>query len=173
MKYIDAEKLKAEIEKRAKFHDDAMKACIGLNNIAITHSAGWKEDTELLTIIDSLQQEQTEGWNKADCVKEIPFSLIYEEFAEHWRLGKAVEPGDYYIPISRLRWGGNLEELSSNVDLEKLALEKYPVEMVFRDPFDERNCDDGEEDINEYKREAYLEGLKKGYELGRKGGKYE
>lgn len=56
-KYIDADKLKAEIEKRAKFHDDAMKACIGLHNIAITHSAGWKEDTELLTIINSLQQE--------------------------------------------------------------------------------------------------------------------
>lgn len=59
-KYIDAEKLIAEIEKRAKFHDDAMKACVGLNNIAITHSAGWKEDTELLAIITSLQQEQPE-----------------------------------------------------------------------------------------------------------------
>ena len=66
-------------------------------------------------------EEEPEGWNKADCVKEIPFSLIYEEFAEHWRLGKAVEPGDYYIPISRLRWGikGNLEEIPSNVGLEK------------------------------------------------------
>lgn len=60
MKYVDTEKLKAEIEKRAKFHNDAMKACTGLNSIAITHSAGWKEDTELLTIIDSLQQEQHE-----------------------------------------------------------------------------------------------------------------
>ena len=66
-------------------------------------------------------EEEPEGWIKADCVKEIPFSLIYEEFAEHWRLGKAVEPGDYYIPISRLRWGikENLEEIPSNVDLEK------------------------------------------------------
>lgn len=59
-RYIDADKLKAEIERRAKFHDDAMKACIGLNNIAITHSAGWKEDTELIAIITSLQQEQPE-----------------------------------------------------------------------------------------------------------------
>jgi hypothetical protein len=58
--YIDIEKLKAEIEKRAKFHDDAMKACKGLNSIAITHSAGWKEDTELLAIINSLQQEQSD-----------------------------------------------------------------------------------------------------------------
>jgi len=58
--YINTDKLKAEIEKRAKFHNDAIKACTSLNNIAITHSAGWKEDTELLTIIDSLQQEQPE-----------------------------------------------------------------------------------------------------------------
>lgn len=55
------------------------------------------------------------------------------------------------------------------VDLEKLALEKYPVEMVFRDPFDERNCDDGEEDINEDRRDAYLQGLKVGYNLGNRG----
>lgn len=67
MKYIDAEKLIAEIEKRAKFHDDAMKACVGLNNIAITHSAGWKEDTELLAIITSLQQEQPK-FNVGDLV---------------------------------------------------------------------------------------------------------
>lgn len=51
------EKIKAEIERRAKFHDDAMKACIGLTNVALTHSAGWKEDTELLAFIDSLPDE--------------------------------------------------------------------------------------------------------------------
>lgn len=73
------------------------------------------------TQMEKFEEEPTE-WSKADCVKEIPFSLIYEGFAEHWRLGNAVEPGNYYIPISRLRWGikGNLEE---NVDLEKAAEE--------------------------------------------------
>ena len=70
MKYIDADKLIAEIEKRAKFHDDAMKACTGLNSVAITHSAGWKEDTELLTIINSLQQEQSEVDLDADIKTE-------------------------------------------------------------------------------------------------------
>lgn len=65
--YIDADKLIAEIEKRAKFHDDAVKACTGLNSIAITHSAGWKEDTEILTVINSLQQEQSE----VDLEKEL------------------------------------------------------------------------------------------------------
>lgn len=95
MKYVDTEKLKAEIEKRAKFHNDAMKACIGLNSIAITHSAGWKEDTELLTIIDSLQQEQPE----VNLEKEIQRYLCEEcssddeptiaEIARHfYELGK-------------------------------------------------------------------------------------
>lgn len=76
MKYVDTEKLKAEIEKRAKFHNDAMKACIGLNNVAITHSAGWKEDTELLTIIDSLQQEQPE----VDLEKELQLFLCNYDY---------------------------------------------------------------------------------------------
>lgn len=51
------ELIRQEIERRAKFHDDAMKACVGLTNIALTHSAGWKEDTELLAFIDSLPEE--------------------------------------------------------------------------------------------------------------------
>lgn len=81
MKYIDVDKLITEIEKRAKFHDDAIKACTGLNSIAITHSAGWKEDTELLTIIDSLQQEQTE----VDLEKEVEkFCLEYDSRKEVW-----------------------------------------------------------------------------------------
>lgn len=67
MKYINAEKLKSEIERRMKFHDDAMKVCVGLTNIALTHGAGWKEDNELLSFIDSLQQEQKE----VDIEKEI------------------------------------------------------------------------------------------------------
>lgn len=50
-------KVRQEIERRAKFHDDAMKACAGLNHIALTHSAGWKEDSELLAFIDSLPEE--------------------------------------------------------------------------------------------------------------------
>ena len=81
MKYIDADKLIAEIEKRAKFHDDAMKACAGLNNIAITHSAGWKEDTEILAIITSIQQEQPElpGYDKALLDVKSKVDELYEE----------------------------------------------------------------------------------------------
>ncbi len=58
MKYIDVEKLKEEIERRRKFHDDAVIKFCNNRTIALTHSAGLKEDEELLSFIDSLQQEQ-------------------------------------------------------------------------------------------------------------------
>lgn len=60
MKSSIKDQIRQEIERRAKFHDNAMKACPGLNNIALTHSAGWKEDTELLAFIDSLPDETCE-----------------------------------------------------------------------------------------------------------------
>ena len=56
------------------------------------------------------------------------------------------------------------EQKQTEVDLEKLALEKYPIQMVAKDPFDDE--DDTKEDLNEYERDAYLQGLKVGYELG-------
>ena len=120
-KYIDSEKLYKQVDERmAHFAELEKETKPDDEDLSIFYQGKVKMCSELLDIINSLQQEKLEGWNKADCVKEIPFSLIYEEFAEHWRLGKAVEPGDYYIPISRLRWGikGNLEELPSNVDLD-------------------------------------------------------
>lgn len=58
MKYIDVEKLKEEIEKRRKFHDDAVIKFCNNRTIALTHSAGLKEDEELIELIDSLRQEQ-------------------------------------------------------------------------------------------------------------------
>lgn len=57
-KYIDVDLLKKEIERRRKFHDDAVIKFCNNRTIALTHSAGLKEDEELLSIIDSLQQEQ-------------------------------------------------------------------------------------------------------------------
>lgn len=58
MKYIEADKLKEEIERRRKFHDDATIIFCNSRTIALTHSAGLKEDEELIKLIDSLQQEQ-------------------------------------------------------------------------------------------------------------------
>ena len=110
MKYIDADRLKAEIKRQIRLEELNFAALGGGGQ---TFCINIREG--VLKIIDSLQQEQP------------------------------------------------------NVDLEKLALEKYPIHMVAKDPFDDE--DDTKEDLNEYEREAYLEGLKKGYELGRKGGK--
>lgn len=57
-KYIDSEKLKTEIERRRKFHDDAIIKFCNNRTIALTHSAGLKEDEKIVELIDSLQQEQ-------------------------------------------------------------------------------------------------------------------
>lgn len=68
-------KIRQEIERRAKFHNDAMKACAGLNHIALTHSAGWKEDSELLAFIDSLPEEKpSEDLEEAAQEYAIPFN---------------------------------------------------------------------------------------------------
>lgn len=69
------EKIRQEIERRAKFHDNAMKACPGLNNIALTHSAGWKEDTELLSFIDSLPEEKL-TWQDIKKIVNIADALL-------------------------------------------------------------------------------------------------
>lgn len=71
MKYIDAERLKEEIERRRKFHDDAVIKFCNNRTIALTHSAGLKEDEELLSLIDSLQQEQPEVDLNAEIEKEL------------------------------------------------------------------------------------------------------
>ena len=71
--------------------------------------------------------------------------------------------------LAKTRAEMKLEDAAEPVDLEKLALEKYPIQMVAKDPFDDE--DDTKEDLNECEREAYMEGLKVGCELGRKGGK--
>lgn len=57
-KHIDSEKLKTEIERRRKFHDDAIIKFCNNRTIALTHSAGLKEDEKIVVLIDSLQQEQ-------------------------------------------------------------------------------------------------------------------
>ena len=65
MKYIDAEKLKEEIEKRRKFHDDAVVKFCNNRTIALTHSAGLKEDEELLSFLDTLSEEPDKSLEEA------------------------------------------------------------------------------------------------------------
>ena len=87
-KYIDADRLRAEIERRKKFHDDAMIACTGLTNIALTHGAGWKEDNELLAFIDSLQQEQPKVDLKEEIASLFSKNPIPHEHITNWPLLK-------------------------------------------------------------------------------------
>lgn len=61
MKYIDTEKLKKEVEKRRKFHDNAIISFCNSQTIRLTHSAGLKEDEEILSLIDSLEQDEPEA----------------------------------------------------------------------------------------------------------------
>lgn len=58
MKYIDADKLKEEVERRREFHDNAIISLCNSQTIRLIHSAGLKEDEEILSLIDSLEQEQ-------------------------------------------------------------------------------------------------------------------
>lgn len=67
IKYIDAEKLKEQVEKRRKFHDDAIIFFCNSQTIKLIHGAGLKEDEEILALIDSLQKEQPE----VDLEKEL------------------------------------------------------------------------------------------------------
>lgn len=83
------EKIRQEIERRTKFHDDAIKACTGLNNITLTHSAGWKEDTELLAFINSLQPEQSETDLNTDIEME------WDSFNKH--LNESGEKSEHVV----------------------------------------------------------------------------
>lgn len=89
MKYIDAEKLKAEIERRKKEHMyDEMPITIGR----------YYEDRDLLTFIDSLQQEQPEedlekemydkATSECDIIwNEMGFQLCYDNLIEAFVAG--------------------------------------------------------------------------------------
>lgn len=62
-------KIKADIERRIKFHTDAIKSCTGLNTISLTHSGGLKEDEYLLSFLSALESEKP--MNQEELEKEI------------------------------------------------------------------------------------------------------
>lgn len=70
MALIDKETIRAEIERRIKFHSDALQMALpGLNTVTLTHSAGLKEDKELLGFLDSIELKERESDNycKENC----------------------------------------------------------------------------------------------------------
>ena len=83
MKYIDAERLSTEIDRRMT---DNLKADSEIHSTAYFAGAA-KEDYDILSFIDSLQQEQPE----VDLEKETKSWILNEcgpsdfsPFADHW-----------------------------------------------------------------------------------------
>ena len=83
MKYIDSEKLIAEIEKRMEAREDARTVAdryypeskFEIRNI---------EDDEILSIIDSLQQEESGVWIKIDADHPLPYGQEVIGYNKEW-----------------------------------------------------------------------------------------
>ena len=75
MKYIDAEKLKETINKRLQ--ENADKACL----FGAAFAGRTAEDNDIINLITSLQQEQTElpGYDKALLEVKSKVDELYEE----------------------------------------------------------------------------------------------
>ena len=83
MKYIDSEKLIAEIEKRMKAREDLRNA----DNIYYPETnfeIRDIEDDEILSIIDSLQQEEPGVWIKIDANHPLPYGQEVLGYNKEW-----------------------------------------------------------------------------------------
>ena len=83
MKYIDSEKLIAEIERRMEERYDARTIADGYfpeSKFAICDV----EDEEILSIIDSLQQEESGVWIKIDADHPLPYGQEVIGYNKAW-----------------------------------------------------------------------------------------
>ena len=83
MKYIDSEKLIDEIEERIEARNDARNADEGYypeSDFGIRD----KEDNEILSIIDSLQQEEPVVWVKIDADHPLPYGQEVVGYNKEW-----------------------------------------------------------------------------------------
>lgn len=83
MKYIDSEKLIAEIERRIEAREDARNANDGYypeSNFGIRD----KEDDVILSIINSLQQEESGVWIKIDEDHPLPYGQEVIGYNKEW-----------------------------------------------------------------------------------------
>ena len=83
MKYIDSEKLIDEIEERIEARNDARNADEGYypeSDFGIRD----KEDNEILSIIDSLQQEEVGVWIKIDADHLLPYYQEVIGYNKEW-----------------------------------------------------------------------------------------
>lgn len=83
MKYIDSEKLIDEIERRMEAREDARNAdnmYYPESNFRIRDT----EDDEILSIIDSLQQEESAVWVKIDADHPLPYGQEVIGYNKEW-----------------------------------------------------------------------------------------
>ena len=83
MKYIDSEKLIDKIERRMEAREDACTVTDWYN----LESDFWirdKEDDEILSIIDSLQQEESAVWVKIDADHPLPYGQEVIGYNKEW-----------------------------------------------------------------------------------------
>ena len=83
MRYIDSEKLITEIERRMEERDDTRNA----DDRYWPESDFWirdKEDDEILSIIDSLQQEEIGVWIKIDEDHPLPYAQEVIGYNKEW-----------------------------------------------------------------------------------------
>ena len=83
MKYVDSEKLIAEIEKRMEERNDVRT----VDDTYWPESDFWtrdKEDDEILYIIASLQQEEPGVWIKIDAEHPLPFGQEVIGYNKEW-----------------------------------------------------------------------------------------
>ena len=83
MRYIDSEKLIAEIKKRMEERDDTCTVTDWYN----PESDLWirdKEDDEILSIIDSLRQEESGAWIKIDAGHPLPYGQEVIGYNKEW-----------------------------------------------------------------------------------------
>ena len=83
MRYIDSEKLIDEIERRMEERDDTRNADEGY----YSESDFWIRDTEdnkILSIIDSLQQEESGVWIKIDADHPLPYGQEVIGYNKEW-----------------------------------------------------------------------------------------
>ena len=83
MRYIDSEKLITEIERRMEERNDVRNA----DDWYWPESDFWirdKEDDEILSIIDSLQQEESGVWIKIDEDHPLPYAQEVIGYNKEW-----------------------------------------------------------------------------------------
>lgn len=166
-KYIDAEKLKTEVERRRKFHDDAVIKFCNNRTIALTHSAGLKEDEEIVELIDSFQQEQTDmgevsdgyhTFNELYYYRMLYNAAFFNRLPKEWvhkskrhHTGEECFGGGWFIVMANLPTG----QVSNHYELKDWDLFKVP-EKEFADEWDGHTPQEAAERLHKYLQQEKL-----------------